>query len=344
MACLAAAELIIRLVFPQAVTGFSARLFTVGERGLAFLRPHATGTHLSREFFTHIRANAQGYRDDEWTAPTFGKSKVLFLGDSFVFGWGVEQDQSFVSRLEAEGRWSLYNAGIPGDGFRQYEARAELHIPQLKPDLVVLCTYANDFTDLLYQELAEAKTVGILYRLKNAIGSLHLYRLGYRLLRQSKVFFWLAGNAGRKSKFIDELQLYAKQDGLLDRVWPAARDVLLKIKALCDSQNARLVIVCVTPSYIADRMIRSQLLNLTGMESKNLDFRMPIQQLETFCREIGVSFVDPTARLQAEQAAGKNIYFPFDQHLNSEGHRVMAEVLAQVLLGETQPGREVIEK
>ena len=82
-----------------------------------------------------------------------GTFRILGLGDSFAFGWGVPVEASFFKRLEAllDGSHSgvtheVVNAGIPGYG--TYEA---LHLlrsvgRRYEPDLVILAFYeGNDY-------------------------------------------------------------------------------------------------------------------------------------------------------------------------------------------------------
>jgi lysophospholipase L1-like esterase len=51
--------------------------------------------------------------------------------------------------------------------------------------------------------------------------------------------------------------------------------------------------------------------------------------LEQWCRGQGIAFFDTTEVLEARVAAGHHTYYPDDVHWNPEGHRVVAEALAQ---------------
>jgi hypothetical protein len=46
---------------------------------------------------TTIHVNARGYRGGEWAAP--GDGEVIVVGDSQVFGLGVEDDATFSAGL-----------------------------------------------------------------------------------------------------------------------------------------------------------------------------------------------------------------------------------------------------
>ena len=47
---------------------------------------------------THVRINAEGYRGAEW--PEKSADEIVVVGDSQVFGLGVEEDETFSKELE----------------------------------------------------------------------------------------------------------------------------------------------------------------------------------------------------------------------------------------------------
>jgi lysophospholipase L1-like esterase len=79
-----------------------------------------------------------------------GSFRILALGDSHLFGWGVAEDQTMAARLEsaldrdAPGRFEVLNAGVPGYNAvmeaRVFERRAD----ELDPDLVLIHFVYND--------------------------------------------------------------------------------------------------------------------------------------------------------------------------------------------------------
>jgi len=115
--------------------------------------------------FYHVTTDAGGYRGARPVAipKPAGTRRILVLGDSFTFGVGVEDDQTFPAQMEkflnpggalgvspATARpVEVVNAGCPGWGTENalafWRARAE----QLSPDLLVLAFYRNDLNDNL---------------------------------------------------------------------------------------------------------------------------------------------------------------------------------------------------
>jgi hypothetical protein len=78
--------------------------------------------------------------------------RVLFLGDSFTYGTGVNDDQTFVARIEKILRAEplsveVLNAGCPGKG-TDYALKCFQTVGRkFHPDLTVLGVFCNDFQD-----------------------------------------------------------------------------------------------------------------------------------------------------------------------------------------------------
>ncbi len=78
--------------------------------------------------------------------------RVLFLGDSFTYGLGVNDDQTFAALVEKALRGDrlsveVMNAGCPGKG-TDYELKSFQTVGRtFHPDLTVLCFFSNDFQD-----------------------------------------------------------------------------------------------------------------------------------------------------------------------------------------------------
>ncbi|HEX2689584.1 MAG TPA: hypothetical protein VHN14_23360 [Kofleriaceae bacterium] len=85
---------------------------------------------------TSVRINAAGYRGAEWPGP--GKNEVLVVGDSQVFGLGVEEDQTFSARLAELLHRPVINAGVPTYGPAEYRAVIAELLEQRHPSTVVL--------------------------------------------------------------------------------------------------------------------------------------------------------------------------------------------------------------
>ena len=96
------------------------------------------------------KTNSLGYRNPE-IGPKQGK-RLLFLGDSITFGQGVNEEWTFVRLLEklarAQGEnWETINGAVEGLGTNGELAVLNETGLALKPDVVVLDFYLNDFLE-----------------------------------------------------------------------------------------------------------------------------------------------------------------------------------------------------
>ncbi|MCD8540842.1 MAG: hypothetical protein LRY55_14545 [Leadbetterella sp.] len=93
------------------------------------LRPGRSGFK-SFEFNTTYEVNEPGVRDD---AASLEYPDVIFLGDSFTMGWGVEQDESFPAIFEKKSGLKCLNTGISSYGTaREFRMLARTQTDSLK--------------------------------------------------------------------------------------------------------------------------------------------------------------------------------------------------------------------
>ncbi|MCH2169473.1 SGNH/GDSL hydrolase family protein [Myxococcota bacterium] len=95
-----------------------------------------------------VRINSDGFRDDEIRSNSNGTHRIIFLGDSLTFGWGVEQNETFAHllerRLDAQSPTEVINFGT---GNYNTEQEVELLLEKgldYQPDQVVLFYFIND--------------------------------------------------------------------------------------------------------------------------------------------------------------------------------------------------------
>src|ERR1700733_7586879 len=94
-----------------------------------------------------VRINADGYRGDDWPAP--GSGEIVVVGDSQVFGLGVEEDETFSARLAARTQRAVLDAGVPTYGPGEYRAVIAELLAARHPSVVVLTiNMVNDLFEL----------------------------------------------------------------------------------------------------------------------------------------------------------------------------------------------------
>lgn len=124
-------------------------------------RPNTQGWQVDVGY--HIRINRYGHRGGEHPEKKpAGVFRILGLGDSFTFGWGVAEEHTFLQVLErklreAGHRVQVLNAAVPA-----WHSSQALHYlaregPRFEPDLVVMSFFMDD---VFYQTVENIRRGG----------------------------------------------------------------------------------------------------------------------------------------------------------------------------------------
>jgi len=117
------------------------------ELGVRLLPSATENVAFSGNPLTHVQINRDGYRGDELPPP--GKDDILVVGDSQVFGLGVEQDETFSARLGKTIGKPVMNGGVPTYGPAEYRAVIAEQLARRHPKTVVLTiNLVNDLFEI----------------------------------------------------------------------------------------------------------------------------------------------------------------------------------------------------
>ncbi len=149
MGCLS--EGIVRIFFPDwgPRTAALSRFWTHD----AFLGwshiPNARGPFNVLGQETLISINSKGFRDIERSYErSIPRYRILVLGDSMVWGYGVRQEEIFTALLEKELQGiDVINLGVSGYGTDQELILLQKEGVRYQPDLIVVVIASNDFQE-----------------------------------------------------------------------------------------------------------------------------------------------------------------------------------------------------
>lgn len=114
----------------------------------ARLEPGATmAFKLGDNPLTHISVNSHGFRGAEWpsAAASSDRDEILIVGDSQVFGLGVDDDQTFSAVLAEQLDRTVLNAGVPTYGPPEYLATTQVLLAERRIGTVVyVLNFLND--------------------------------------------------------------------------------------------------------------------------------------------------------------------------------------------------------
>jgi hypothetical protein len=114
-----------------------------------------------------IGVNSEGFRGREFDAGASGDPKILIVGDSCGFGWGIwKQEDTFAGRLEAlleaKGRkpW-IFNVSQPGFSSFQCSMMFDEWFDRVEPDILLLFLGWNDMNLSSISDEKTSKIMGM---------------------------------------------------------------------------------------------------------------------------------------------------------------------------------------
>lgn len=284
-------------------------------------------------WWTH-ETNADGYR-----GPRLAEADAVFLGDSMVYGHGVEEDQTVPARLSRRGGLRVANLGQPGIGaiqalqlFREKGAR-------LRPRQVFICLHHNDAQDSL-DVFQPPALEAFLRRPQDA----PLARLDLRAPPTPNLFDRWGHQLAlplRGARLISALR--GKPDWVLDAPAPIAAEgagPFVPQRDVLDAPYPPLAADAPSALQLAWRANRQALVELqrlavaSGAELVVFDLGYPrafTEAVEAMSRELGARYSAAGRIALARALAGEPIYLANDGHWSPLG----CQVIAAELLGPT---------
>lgn len=144
---IALAEMASRVLVPEWAPVGGDRGFWAYDAELGWSHtPGASGQLEYVDFSVQVRINSDGLRDREYPVERVpGKHRMLVLGDSFAWGYGVEQQEVFSELIEkSRPDWEIINSGVSGYGTDQEYLYYKLRGSKYHPDVVLVLFVNND--------------------------------------------------------------------------------------------------------------------------------------------------------------------------------------------------------
>lgn len=332
------------------------QLFMVTETGRR-LRPNSVAiltNHVSRNKKIVIRTNSLGYRNPEIKAKT--KPRVLFLGDSITFADTVNEENTFVRRVEvlAETRsfpLETINAGIGAVGLETYwNILLETGL-SVKPDLVVVGLYLNDFQSSrmvpLFQPprfLQWSWTVNyLLYVFSKQLTNFtqdkdawddHMPRIPKKTLSEwvrfvDCCFEQLEQAGSHHSDFKDLIKIHIHDWGgaWSEGAWNKMKSVLKKMHEKLKEENIRLGVLLFP---VRQQVELEWVLNF------------PQRRAATIAQELGIPILDMLPYLREEWNDRKKPLFFDHCHYTPYGHKILSVEITQFVIDLLKRGTKPI--
>ena len=129
--------------------------------------PNKKVRFIHQDFDTTVELNNHGLRDNNHDYNS-NKYRILVLGDSMTFGYGVENNETYSKilekKLKEEGEYEVINAGITGYNTNQELAFLDIEGWKYSPDLIIVGFMLNDVVTNYYDDSIFALENGELFK------------------------------------------------------------------------------------------------------------------------------------------------------------------------------------
>ncbi len=281
------------------------------------------------EFDVAFETNRAGFRDDE-IRPKRGP-RILLLGDSFASGYGVERGEMFADLLEKRLGTEVVNAAVGGyeivHQVRFFDARGKL----LEPDWVLYAMYVGN--DLSRNDEWTVDDNGHLVSPTRSFPLRRKHEIKLIALVRQAIYRRAERERDEWRPFADYLALAARNPSP-----EAASDLrdaerwLSELRAAVRATGAGFTVALIPYRTIVDPDARARFAASVPNFEELYDLDLPVQRALEMCRRLGIDTIDLTPVLRAHyERGGEPLYYPVDGHLNSAGHRLVAQALSDAL-------------
>ncbi|MHC5112295.1 MAG: SGNH/GDSL hydrolase family protein [Planctomycetota bacterium] len=258
-----------------------------------------------RWFALHTELNSLGCRDKEWSRDKRNRHRVAFVGDSFAYGWGVEDtDHRFTGLLQAKfdavrpGAVEVLTVAKPGWGTANQIQPVRDLVTSFGVDEVVLCYLPNDMEtaidiDPSFDPTRPPESTWINPDFSPLMYHLHARLAIPRAPTVAGYFDWLAEGFERKES------------------WRRHTQALTYLRDICQENGATFKVVLL-PFLMPTRSE----FDLAGIHAK----------VKAFLQSIDVPVLDLLPRIQGRDHS-ELVVNSADPHPNEAAHAIFADAI-----------------
>ncbi len=328
---LCALEILVRIIHMPGMTIVPQHFYSKDDVLGYKLSENFKGVTQTREFKTDIDISSEGFRDYEHTKQNInGTYRILGLGDSFTFGFGVPFEETYLRILEKKlnqsssdkQQYEIIKTGIPGYCLLQEFLLLKEKGADYKPDLVLIGFDINDHVDSI--EPFDTVCNGFLIK-RDSLQSLFLeerisiyknFQSIYLIAKALKIIKnKISKNREARILYNEQLRNEYKQKAL-----SFTSQLLQEIREFCQQREIKILLVFIPhKSQVHPDICKPTLFShyFSGLDSF----------LEEACMENNIPYLNLLPSFESSAKQGEQLYFNIDGHWNSNGHRLAAELI-----------------
>jgi len=338
VASLTLAEVVLRVVRPAQLSRIEYPCIYEPDAEIGFRYIPGSSGRVSGHFEINnwVEINSLGFYDEEPLPPERSDLRVLAVGDSFTAAMNVPRADVWTAVTERELRTrgfptaDVVNLGIDGTGTDVHVRLMERFVPRLRPQVVVLAFYGNDYLDvqtgrftrecwrgtvLSYQTTAQRDA---LRERADALAEARVRRFLFDHFFVARLVAYLSGgvlNPYRLNFLQPRLAELGLDAAVIASRLPWVTEVLDRLERVGAECDCRLLIAPV-PARI------------------DLEGSLAVFRSQVGLRRFDVVDVAPVLRaaLARDRLSPNDLFFVHDDHLNAYGNRLYGEAVAAAIL------------
>jgi hypothetical protein len=335
-----------------------APIFVEDDAGRIALRPSADVRSRGAEWDVRVVTNRAGLRDLERPASA-SAVRILGLGDSFTFAWGVPMEAGYLARaedqLDRETRREIQivKAAVPGWGPVEEIEWLRAHWDDWLPHIVVVGFSAgNDFHVAGSDDGAAARPYEVIEGILVPRSERRLAPRGVeRFLRRRSALFRAAaamrpGISQTLAERLGRTQRWAVNDiflrrppgdagaaGEAQRAVDATFAALDALHALARERGAAFAVVAIPSRAQVHAEDYARFKRWFAFTDEELDMGRPQRLVGAWAARRGVPLLDLEPAMTAAAARDTTrLYFRADSHWTQAGHELAGRLLARFLV------------
>ena len=301
------------------------------------------------EFNNTVAFNNYGFRDDNFTSDdkSFGEYKIAMVGDSFVFGVGVQENETFEKKIEEElnkkSKVKVYNLGVSNSYPSDYLSVIEEIYPIIQPNLTIVVFYLGN--DLVCTKETKISAISS-YFFPNIR---KLFKIMFQIYSEQEENKIILANSDLKEEYKTEIKdqtinpylfmgglynpnLTSQYSNFID--WFDActvnKNILKEIKKTTEQFGSQMLLVILPVNYqVTDDnwniMIK---LGYKVPDKKMLEERKLQDDFLKFCREENITCLDVLWDLRVSK---EHVYYMYDEHFTSIGYNITATAILELI-------------
>lgn len=305
-------------------------------------RPDIRLTYRAPEFEMQVRTNEAGLRQGPIAPEEADVITILFIGDSFTFGWGVTEEQRYsevLARLVAERRpgtrLRIVNAGHWMYTFDQQLVFMKEMIERYRPAVVVQGFYWIHVRTLFNHRLVRAAggTLQAVEDSKIMVNDRGVLKFRSDWLERPPFNSQLVALVARAvlNRDLNEKAAlwvdYMRPGNTRDEgLWALTGEIVAETIRTLGAAGIAYVPFLIPTSVEVGGTSWANVGWTASTPPTGLDIGLPAARLATFFTRHGTEIVPLAATMR--ERGGAALYFPQDGHWTTQGHAVAAEILA----------------